>query len=68
MLDKNIENFLNDFSITNYKIYNSNIGFIIVCKDFVYKLFTQKDLYLRELKFYKIFSQEHIHIPGFEDL
>lgn len=72
MLDN--KNISFDFSILWFtqieKIYTSNIGFIVIPKDwdYIFKLFTDINLYNNELSTYNLFFSENINIPNFYDL
>lgn len=51
----------------NYKAYSSNIGYIIVpiWGSFVFKLFSSKEIYKKELEVYELFSKKWLSIPKF---
>jgi hypothetical protein len=38
-----------------YKLYDSNIGFIVILNDRVYKVFENQEIYNKELQYYKLF-------------
>ena len=51
---------------SRYKLYDSNIGFIIILADRVYKVFEQQDIYDKELEYYKLFWHNEILVPEYE--
>ena len=49
-----------------YKLYDSNIWFILILDDRVYKVFENQDIYKKELQYYKIFWENGILVPEYK--
>lgn len=49
-----------------YKLYDSNIGFIVILNDRVYKVFENQEIYNKELQYYKLFWENDILVSDYE--